>query len=388
MARILPWHFRRKENGAGSFKTAIVQWYNRVKKPYPKPEHFLKYSTADVPRPSKNRELTESGKDRIKFMEIIAPALVLRSALVLFLAAPLAAQRLSPAAAESELLNYMRGDGADPACGVCINSARRHLEDAAREKLLKKTAGMALVPGGKRRLGSPEGVGDPDERPAADIILPPFYMDKTEATIGDYAQFTRATSGNYPEWLKPGGKFNISTGSEKYYRRLEGILKACDNCPVFGVAWADAAAYCRWKNKRLPTEAEWEAAARAGSEEAYSFGNSRHAAEDFAWLETNSGEVPHPVGAKKPNKHGLSDMHGNVWEWVADLYDKAYYSRRPSRNPKGPETGQEHVIRGGSWAFDTDSARSGNRASTQKPNDDIGFRCAVSESELFAESSQ
>jgi formylglycine-generating enzyme required for sulfatase activity len=310
---------------------------------------------------------------------------ILRAALLLFCAAPLAAQNRTRDKGESALLDYMRGDNADPACGICLGAARRSLEKTERELLLKKTAGMALIPGGAFTLGSPEGTGDPDERPAAEIKLSAFYLDRVEVTIGQYTEFARITGGNYPEWLKPGGKFNILTGTDKYYRRLDTLIKTCDSCPVFGVAWEDAQAYCLWKKKRLPTEAEWEAAARAGSAAAYSFGSTAELAEDFAWLETNSGETPHPVGTRKPNKYGLNDMHGNVWEWVADLYDKTYYARRAARDPQSSEMGQEHVIRGGSWAVDAASARSGNRASTRRPNDDIGFRCARSESDLSKE---
>lgn len=307
------------------------------------------------------------------------------SALLPVCAVPLRALSSGGDAAKSELLEYIQSESADPACGVCLNSARHYLANIMQEKLLKKAAGMAPMPGGKYRRGSPEGLGDPDEKPVADVMLDPFYIDKTEVTIDDYTQFTRAMRGNYPEWVKPGGKFNISTGSDKYYRHLADIIKHCHNCPMFGVTWDDAAAYCRWKKKRLPTEAEWEAAARAGSNEAYSFGDSPYSAEGFAWLETNSGEVPHPVGTRKPNNYGLSDMNGNVWEWVSDFYDKNYYALRFVTNPQGPKTGREHVIRGGSWASDANSARSGNRASTRQPNDDIGFRCAVSEKELSRE---
>ncbi len=308
------------------------------------------------------------------------------SSAAILLPSPAHSQRRAGAATDTELLEYMRGSGADPACGVCLNSANKSAENAIREKLLKKAAGMALVPADTRRLGSPEGVGDPDEKPAAPITLDAFYIDKTEVTLGDYTKFSTAASGNYPEWMKPGGKFNIYTGTDKYYRRLAGLIKTCGDCPVFGVSWADASAYCRWVNKRLPTEAEWEAAARAGSDGLFSFGNSPDAAGSFSWNETNSGGVPHPVATKKPNGYGLSDMNGNVWEWTSDFYGRKYYGARPSRNPAGPPLGDEHVIRGGSWAGDADSSRSANRAGTSGPNDDIGFRCAVSEAELLKES--
>ncbi|MDO8803629.1 MAG: SUMF1/EgtB/PvdO family nonheme iron enzyme [Elusimicrobiota bacterium] len=315
-------------------------------------------------------------------MKITISGLIL---LVLFSAAPLAAQRQTQSAAESELLRYIRGESADPACGVCLSTARRHLEDSAREKLSKRAAGMAKVPAGEYKIGAEKGKGEPDELPRHAVRLDAFYLDTREVTIAEYQDFVKATRGNQPEWAKPGGKFNLETGKDKYYRRLEGLIKSCPSCPVFGVFWEDADAYCRWKNKRLPTEAEWEAAAAAGSPNKYSFGDSDADAGDFSWSETNSGEIPHKAGSKGPNALGLYDMHGNVWEWVQDFYGKTYYEGSPKKNPKGPETGRDHVIRGGSWASAADEMAVTNRASYTKANDDIGFRCAVSESDLLRE---
>ena len=311
--------------------------------------------------------------------------LLLLPALMFGCAAALSARSFSRGVNEPELLNYMRGQNADSSCDICLNSAKKYYDEKRKDELNKKTAGMSLIPGGSYYIGSPEGVGDPDEHPGGGIYISAFYIDKTEVTLENYAQFTRVTTGNFPEWQKSGGKYNIDTGSDKYYKRLDVLIKTCANCPVFGVTWEDANAYCRWKDKHLPTEAQWEAAARAGSREKYFFGDTQDQAGEYSWNENNSGEVPHPVGQKKPNKYGLYDTGGNVWEWVSDLYDKRYYSVRPSKNPSGPQAGSEHVIRGGSWAFDADSTRPANRASYKKANDDIGFRCAVLERELSRE---
>jgi sulfatase modifying factor 1 len=296
------------------------------------------------------------------------------------LPAALAAQ--PSAAGDSELIKYMRGENADPACGVCIKSADRFLKNLRDAALAQKTKGMALVPAGEYQIGSEPGRGDPDERPRHKIWLDAFFIDKQEVSLADYQFFVKSTRGNHPEWDKPGGKFNLETGKEKYYRRLSGLIQSCPACPVFGVFWEDAAAYCAWKKRRLPTEAEWEVAAAAGSPNKYSFGDSPADAGDFAWFADNSGETPHKGGAKGPNALGLYDMTGNVWEWVHDFYGKTYYEISLRKNPRGPDTGREHVIRGGSWASEADELGVTNRANYAKANDDIGFRCAVAERDL------
>ncbi len=291
-------------------------------------------------------------------------------------AGPMPGSNLLP----GEILSHITSPSADSSCQVCLTSANKFLGEQKAAELRKKTNNMVRIPPGEHKIGSPDGVGDPDERPQRQIYLDAFYIDKNETTIAEYMRFARDTSGNYPEWAQPGGKFNIETGKEPYYKRLAGLLKTCTDCPAIGVTAKNAEAYCGSRNKRLPTEAEWEAAARGGTDSEFSFGNDPSAAGDSAWYDKNSEQTPHPVGQKKPNPYGLHDMHGNVWEWVSNFYEKWDYKESPKRNPKGPETGTEHVIRGGAWSYDAAALRSANRASNAKPNDDIGFRCAISES--------
>ncbi len=114
--------------------------------------------------------------------------------------------------------------------------------------------------------------------------------------------------------------------------------------PIVNVSWDDAQAYCGWMGGRLPTEAEWEYAARGGSTEAR-YGNL----DEIAWYNQNSGNQTHEVAQKRANGFGLYDMLGNVWEWVNDWYDQNYYQNSPSQDPKGPASGQFRVLRGGSW---------------------------------------
>jgi len=208
------------------------------------------------------------------------------------------------------------------------------------------------IPAGSFLMGCSPGDGEcfPNEKPAHEVrISKAFQMGQTEVTAENFQIFAEETSRK--------GQFVRSFGGDK-------------QIPVIDVTWDDAKTYCEWTGGRLPTEAEWEYAARGGKAEA------RYGPLDqIAWYRANSEGRVHRVREKLPNAYGLFDMLGNVWEWTADWYGP--YSGDVSRDPAGPRDGIERVVRGGSWYFSPVFARASFRFWDQPEGRDsgLGFRC-------------
>ncbi|MBI3755375.1 MAG: formylglycine-generating enzyme family protein, partial [Deltaproteobacteria bacterium] len=222
---------------------------------------------------------------------------------------------------------------------------------------LKKS--MVLVKGGCFQMGDTFGDGESDAKPVHEVCVDDLYMGKYEVTQIQW----KAIMGDNPSQFKDCG----------------------DNCPVENVSWSDIQEYLtKLNNKtgkkyRLPTEAEWEYAARSGGKnEKYSGGN---APDSVAWYGSNSGSKTHPVGQKQPNRLGIYDMTGNVWEWVQDRYDGNYYKNSPKNNPKGSDSESYRVLRGGSWGSLPRGLRAAVRIRNGPDNridEDGGFRLVVS----------
>lgn len=185
------------------------------------------------------------------------------------------------------------------------------------------------IPPGTFTMGcSPSDSECPNnEKPAHEVMISRgFWIGQTPVTVGAYKRFAGATGRHMP----PAPPFNNGWENE--------------NMPIVVVTWDDAQAYCGWAGARLPTEAEWEYAARGGSTEAR-YGKL----DDIAWYFGNSGEHTHDVAQKRANGFGLYDMLGNVWQWVSDRYDENWYRSSPAQDPQGPASGTPRVVRGGSW---------------------------------------
>jgi formylglycine-generating enzyme required for sulfatase activity len=239
---------------------------------------------------------------------------------------------------------------------------------------------MVPVPAGSFVMGSPEsepGRGA-DEGPQHTVKLPGFYIGKIEVTWDEYDQFGFSLDlqkkRKLGTALSKEGADAVSRPTPPYADESWGWGK--EKQPVIGITHYSALKYCEWlsaktgKKYRLPTEAEWEYAARAGTKTAYSFGDDAAQLGEYAWYRANSDEQPHLGGQKKPNAWGLYDMHGNVAEWTADAYDAAFYatpgasSAAPFNN--GGEALYPHVVRGGSWDDDPPRLRSAARRTSEE----------------------
>ena len=230
--------------------------------------------------------------------------------------------------------------------------------------------GMVLIPKGVFIMGASDG--REDEKVPHAVELDEFWIDRCEVSNVDYLKYLI----NDPYLRK--SSFPQEFHSGDYLKNWNGDLSPPSNrsnYPVVYVTWYAARYYCQAINKRLPSEAEWEKAARAGSIDPYSFNEKR--VDEYAWYNENSNGLPHLLADKLPNSYQLYDMHGNVWEWVYDWY--GVYSAKRLKNPQGAEEGKYRILRGGSWSSPLQYLRSSMRGddSPINANNDVGFRCAA-----------
>jgi formylglycine-generating enzyme required for sulfatase activity len=241
---------------------------------------------------------------------------------------------------------------------------------------------QVLIPAGSFIMGSDNGADD--EKPVHKVTLEKFWMDRYEITSEKYYVFAVLTGIMEPLRIENdenlGGMWidmamPIPPRPEHYL--IINFYAGQEREPVIFVSWKDAYAYANWLGMRLPTEAEWEYACRAGSTTEYCFGNKVLELGDYAWFDNKSGG--RLVGEKKPNNWGLYDMHGLQMEWVQDWYNAKYYSISPQYAPRGPAFGQWHVLRGGSryssaWQCRSAVRFEGNSAITRDFYGPCGFR--------------
>jgi formylglycine-generating enzyme required for sulfatase activity len=202
----------------------------------------------------------------------------------------------------------------------------------------KDDSSMVVIPAGTFLMGSE--VGYPNEQPVHRVFVEAFALGQYPVTNGQYERFVRETGHRVPYLDDPRAE------SDNWDQEGRTYPSGRAHHPVVLVSWRDAQVYCEWAGGRLPTEAEWEKAARGGlKEKLYPWGDEID--PRLANYDNRDGTTS--VGSYPPNGYDLYDMAGNVWEWVADWYDPTYYQRSPQQNPQGPEKGTVRVLRGGAW---------------------------------------
>lgn len=254
---------------------------------------------------------------------------------------------------------------------------------------------QVFVPAGEFFMGS--DAGNTDEGPVHAVYLDTYWIDQMEVTNTQFAGFVAAAGYETTAestgrgWIYDGG-WRVVNGANWHHPQGPGSsIDNLANHPVVQVSWYDAQAYCVWYGRRLPTEAEWEKAARGADQRLYPWGNTFDGArlnfcdvncsESWADIGVNDGyAITAPVGSYPAGAsiYGALDMVGNAWEWVADWYGGDYYTSAPYENPIGPVNGQRKVLRGGSWQFSNMFTRTIDREVSIPGdyNDSIGFRCA------------
>ncbi len=224
---------------------------------------------------------------------------------------------------------------------------------------VSKIPDMAYIPEGNFTMGA--GKREADEGPSHKVYVANFYIDRYEVSYQKYQKFLTATGRRQPDFWND-----------------NDLNKP--NLPVVGVSWEDAKAYCKWDAKRLPSEAEWEKAARGTDGRKYPWGNTNDSTRTNAAGKKDGFQFTAPVNsfASGASPFGAINMAGNVWEWCADWYAEDYYANSPSKSPTGQRNGELRVIRGGSWEDAPDNLRTTNRHAARPNNTayNVGFRCA------------
>ncbi len=262
----------------------------------------------------------------------------------------------------------------------------RYTETITTQDGQKLSLEMVLIPGGTFLMGSPPGETGraENEGPQHQVRLDPFYLCTTETTLELFLAYYQETVTAKKDFIEAEQAKKDADSHREDVDAITGPTPVYGDLtmgygkknPAIGMTWHNAMTFCRWLSKktgkkyRLPTEAEWEYACRAGSSSVFGFGDDPGRLADFAWYKPNSDGEPHEVAKKKPNAWGLYDMLGNVREWVYDFYSAKAYAEAaksdPAVNPKGPETGEVHVARGGDHSSPVKELRCAGRTFEEK----------------------
>ena len=262
------------------------------------------------------------------------------------------------------------------ACDRSPKPARVDNAPPATSKAITSPTGleMVLIPAGEFTMG--DNAGDDDEKPAHKVQLSSFYMDTHELTQKAYEGLLEKNPSKSKGPDKPVEQVDwLHAILYCNNRSLKEALKPCYDPKTLACDFS-ADGY------RLPTEAEWEYACRAGSQTKFFFGDDPAKLKTCGWFKANAGQTTHPVAQKAANPWGLYDLHGNVAEWCHDIYSESYYQKAEPKDPHGPTAGPKCVLRGGSWRTSEDGCRSSARNSETPRfadacfgSDSYGFRC-------------